>query len=181
MASKKIVVIGAGPGGLAASLQLAKAGLDVTVLEAMPRVGGRSSAIEEQGFRFDTGPTFFLYPRVLQEIFASVGKDLFQEVPMQRLDPQYRITFGSGGQLDCTHRLDQMEQQIKAISPVDVVRCAVTWTTIERSWLGSARFSSRLSIACLICCVRRSSKPRTWSSHGNRSAKSSLRTLKTLD
>lgn len=119
MTSKKIVVIGAGPGGLTAALQLAKAGLDVTLLEALDRVGGRSSAIEADGFRFDTGPTFFLYPRVLQEIFASVGRDLFTDVPMHRLDPQYRITFGSGGQLDCTPDLDKMEKQVTAISPAD--------------------------------------------------------------
>lgn len=119
MASKKVIVIGAGPGGLAASMQLAKAGVDVTVLESMDRVGGRSSAIEAEGFRFDTGPTFFLYPRVLSEIFASVGRDLFQDVPMHRLDPQYRITFGTGGQLDCTPDIERMEQQIAKISPED--------------------------------------------------------------
>lgn len=119
MASKKVIVIGAGPGGLAASMQLAKAGVDVTLLEAMGRVGGRSSAIEFDGFRFDTGPTFFLYPRVLKEIFASVGRDLFQEVPMHRLDPQYRITFGAGGQLDCTPDFDRMEQQVVNLSPQD--------------------------------------------------------------
>jgi len=119
MASKKVIVIGAGPGGLAASMQLAKAGVDVTVLESMDRVGGRSSAIEAEGFRFDTGPTFFLYPRVLSEIFASVGRDLFKDVPMHRLDPQYRITFGAGGQLDCTPNIERMEQQVTTLSPTD--------------------------------------------------------------
>lgn len=118
-ASRQVVIVGAGPGGLAAALQLAQAGADVTVLEARDRVGGRSAAIEGQGYRFDTGPTFFLYPRVLQEIFASVGCDLFDEVPMQRLDPQYRITFGAGGQLDCTPDLERMEQQVTALSPRD--------------------------------------------------------------
>ncbi|MDZ4848195.1 MAG: phytoene desaturase family protein [Pirellulaceae bacterium] len=120
MTAKKVIVIGAGPGGLATAMQLAKAGLDVTLLEAMDRVGGRSSAIEADGFRFDVGPTFFLYPRILQEIFASVGRDLFHEVPMHRLDPQYRITFGIGGQLDCTPDLAKMEKQVAAISPIDV-------------------------------------------------------------
>ncbi len=119
MTSKKVIVIGAGPGGLAASMQLAKAGVDVVLLESLDRVGGRSSAIEAEGFRFDTGPTFFLYPRVLKEIFASVGRDLFKDVPMHRLDPQYRITFGSGGQLDCTPDLERMEEQVVALSPKD--------------------------------------------------------------
>jgi phytoene desaturase len=119
MTKKKIVIIGAGPGGLAASMQLAKAGFEVTIVEAMDRVGGRSSALEANGFRFDTGPTFFLYPRVLNEIFASVGKDLFTEIPMHKLDPQYRLTFGSGGQLDCTPNIELMEERVRDFSPAD--------------------------------------------------------------
>ncbi|KAA5540688.1 phytoene desaturase [Roseiconus nitratireducens] len=120
MAKEKVVVVGAGPGGLAAAMQLAHAGCDVTVLERRDRPGGRTSAIERQGFRFDCGPTFFLYPRVLTEIFQSVGYDLMEEVPMRRLDPQYRLTFGGGGQLDCTADMDEMDRQIAAISPADV-------------------------------------------------------------
>ena len=59
---KRVVIIGAGPGGLSSAMLLAKAGLEVTILERQDRVGGRTSAIESDGFRFDTGPTFFLYP-----------------------------------------------------------------------------------------------------------------------
>lgn len=101
-------------------MQLARAGCDVTVLERRDRVGGRTSAIEVDGFRFDCGPTFFLYPRVLGEIFRSVGYELMEEVPMRRLDPQYRLTFGAGGQLDCTPNLDEMDRQIAELSPRDV-------------------------------------------------------------
>ena len=78
-------------------MQLAHAGCDVTLLERRDRVGGRTSAIRLEDYRFDCGPTFFLYPRVLSEIFRSVGRELFDEVPMKRLDPQYRLTFGGGG------------------------------------------------------------------------------------
>ncbi len=112
-------MVGAGPGGLAASMQLAKAGVDVTILEKMDRVGGRSAAIEQSGYRFDTGPTFFLYPRVLEEIFRSVGYELFDEVPMKRLDPQYRLVFGAGGQLDCTGDIERMEDAVAKFSPAD--------------------------------------------------------------
>ncbi|WP_149496959.1 phytoene desaturase [Roseiconus lacunae] len=120
MKPRKIVVVGAGPGGLASAMQLAYAGCDVTVLERRDRPGGRTSAIERDGFRFDCGPTFFLYPRVLSEIFQSVGYDLMKEVPMRRLDPQYRLTFGGGGQLDCTPDMDEMDRQIAKLSPGDV-------------------------------------------------------------
>jgi len=117
---KKVTIVGAGPGGLAAAMQLAHAGMDVTLLESRGVVGGRTSAIEQDGFRFDCGPTFFLYPRVLEEIFRSVGYDLNAETPMKRLDPQYRLTFATGGQLDCTPDMAEMDRQIGAICPADV-------------------------------------------------------------
>jgi len=116
---KSVLVVGAGPGGLAASLLLAKAGLDVHVIDRLPHVGGRCSAIEEQGFRFDLGPTFFLYPRVLERIFRLIGRDLRREVPMVRLDPQYRIAFGSGGELNCTPDVAKLEKEVERISPTD--------------------------------------------------------------
>lgn len=117
--SKHVVVIGAGPGGLAAAILLAKSGARVTILERLPIIGGRTSRIEAEGYKFDLGPTFFLYPRVLQEIYKAAGADLFREVPMTRLDPQYRIQFGEGGILDCTPDVEQMEKQIAALSPED--------------------------------------------------------------
>lgn len=119
--SRRVVVIGAGPGGLAASLLLARAGLQVTVLERLPRFGGRTSAIEAKGFRFDVGPTFFLYPKALERIFAAVGKDLHSEVPMVRLDPQYHLIFGAGGDLLATPDLNRMEQQVAKLSTEDAL------------------------------------------------------------
>lgn len=121
MSRKKVIVVGAGPGGLAAAMQLAHAGADVTVLEARDVVGGRCSTLTAPGgFQFDVGPTFYLYPRILKEIFQSVGRDIDTEIPMVRLDPQYRVAFGAGGHLDCTPDLDAMDRQIAKLSPEDV-------------------------------------------------------------
>lgn len=118
--SAKVVIIGAGPGGLAAALLLARAGVQVEVVERLPRVGGRCSSLEIAGFRFDLGPTFFLHPRVLARIFRGIGRDLYAEVPMVRLDPQYRISFGAGGYIDATPDLNRMEAEVARISPGDV-------------------------------------------------------------
>ena len=119
---RHVVIVGAGPGGLAAALLLAKSGVRVTIVEKRNGVGGRTSTLEQDGFRFDIGPTFFLYPRVLKEIFAVAGYDLDREVPMTRLDPQYRLVFGAGGQLLATPDVARMEREIAAISPEDARR-----------------------------------------------------------
>lgn len=121
MRKKKVVVIGAGPGGLAAAMQLAHGGADVTILESRSTVGGRCSTFTSpEGVAFDTGPTFYLYPRILKEIFQSVGYDIDHEIPMKRLDPQYRVAFEAGGHLDCTSDLESMDRQIAQLSPADV-------------------------------------------------------------
>ncbi|MHB8303158.1 MAG: FAD-dependent oxidoreductase [Acidobacteriaceae bacterium] len=59
---------------MAAAILLAKAGIQVTVVERRAQAGGRTSTLELDGFKFDTGPTFFLYPRVLREIFSAAGR-----------------------------------------------------------------------------------------------------------
>ena len=98
---------------------LAGAGYRVKVLERNDRVGGRTSTISGDGFRFDLGPTFFLYPRVLESIFAAVGRNLRQEVELVRLDPQYHLIFGGGGDLRATPDIPRMEEAIAALSARD--------------------------------------------------------------
>ncbi|MCL4176151.1 MAG: phytoene desaturase [Verrucomicrobia bacterium] len=117
--SRSVLIVGAGPGGLATAMLLAKAGLRVTVLEKQPKVGGRTSSIEADGYRFDLGPTFFLYPQILEEIFTTAGRDLHREVPMKRLDPQYRLIFGAGGELVCTSDVERMVAEIAKLAPAD--------------------------------------------------------------
>jgi phytoene desaturase len=118
--TQTVNIIGAGPGGLASAMLLAQAGMRVRVLERLPVPGGRTSTIAtEEGFRFDLGPTFFLYPRVLEEIFSTCGYDLRQEVDLVRLDPQYRLVFGAGGELLATPDPAGMEDAVARLSPAD--------------------------------------------------------------
>jgi len=117
--SKEVIIIGAGPGGLASAILLASAGVKVKIVERLPIIGGRTSSIEAEGYKFDLGPTFFLYPRVLDEVFQAAGTSLKREVELIKLDPQYRIQFGAGGKLDCTPNVAEMERQIASVAPRD--------------------------------------------------------------
>ncbi len=119
MRRRDVIIIGAGPGGLASAIQLAAAGARVKIFERLPFVGGRTSTITADGFRFDLGPTFFLYPRVLDEIFRAAGTSLTDEVELIRLDPQYRVQFADGAKIDATPHVAAMERQIAAIAPRD--------------------------------------------------------------
>ena len=117
--TKRVAVIGAGPGGLAASMLLAAGGARVDLYERLDRVGGRTATVSAEGYSFDLGPTFFLYPRVLREIFRMVGRNLDDEVEMVRLDPQYRVQFEGGPNIDATADPARMREQIAKISPED--------------------------------------------------------------
>jgi phytoene desaturase len=121
-----VAVIGAGPGGLAAAMMLAGRGARVTLFERDNAVGGRTRTLTAPGgYRFDLGPTFFLYPRILSEIFAECGYDLETEVEMKRLDPLYRLLFEDGGiQVDATHDLAQMQAEISKLDPADAAGIA---------------------------------------------------------
>lgn len=120
----RVAVIGAGPGGLSVAMLLAGAGLDVTIFESQSVIGGRTRRLETGGFSFDCGPTFFMMPYVLEEIFASVGMRISDFVEMKRLDPMYRLLIGSqtGGaptQLDATGDLQRMAAQLSRVHPND--------------------------------------------------------------
>jgi phytoene desaturase len=117
--TKQVIIIGAGPGGLASAILLASQGVKVKIIERLPIIGGRTSSIEADAYKFDLGPTFFLYPRVLEEIFRIGGTELRHEVELIRLDPQYRIAFSAGGKLDCTPAIVRMEKQIAELAPAD--------------------------------------------------------------
>src|SRR5688500_12996852 len=118
--SSRVAIVGAGPGGLAAAMLLAKDGVPVTVFEREPAVGGRTRTVTAPGgYKFDIGPTFVLYPRILQDIFGACGERLEDHVVLERLDPQYHLVFEGGGEIRATADLGRLEQEIGRLAPAD--------------------------------------------------------------
>ena len=87
----RVVVIGAGIAGLATAGLLARDGHHVVVLEKNDRVGGRAGTIEREGFRFDSGPSWYLMPEVFDHFFAMMGTTTAEQLDLTLLDPGYRV------------------------------------------------------------------------------------------
>jgi phytoene desaturase len=104
---------------------LAAAGADVSLHERASQVGGRSRRLEFDGYCFDTGPTFFLYPRIIEEIFEHCGFDFHREVEMTRIDPLYEIAFmRADGGVDPLHvwaDRERLTAELARFSPADVM------------------------------------------------------------
>lgn len=92
----RVVVIGAGLGGLAAAARTAAAGHDVTVLEQAQDVGGKLGRLEADGFVFDTGPSLVTMPHLLHEVFDDTGGPPAEGLGLRRLDVACRYTFSAG-------------------------------------------------------------------------------------
>jgi len=93
---KKVVIVGAGPGGLSAGMILASRGHDVTILEKEQAVGGRNAALNVGDFTFEVGPTFIILPQVFKEIFALAGRTVEDYLDFRKMDPMYRLRFSDG-------------------------------------------------------------------------------------
>ena len=98
--SDRVVIVGAGLGGLSCAMRLAATGRDVTVLEREPVPGGRAGRLEISGYLFDTGPTVLTMPELLADAFAAVDEDMSDWLTLTRLDPAYRAHFPDGSTLD---------------------------------------------------------------------------------
>ena len=94
--SESIVVVGGGFGGLSAACHLADAGADVTIVERRDRLGGVAGRIERDGFRFDTGPSWYLMPDVFERFFGRFGREPSDYYSLTRLDPNYRVFWKDG-------------------------------------------------------------------------------------
>src|SRR4030042_320650 len=115
--NKTVIIIGAGVGGIATALYLAKKGYEVKVYEKNATPGGRCGQIVREGHRFDLGATIFLMPNIYRKIFDSLGlkfDECFETRPLQTI---YTLYFDDGMRISFTTDLNQMQLQLEAIEP----------------------------------------------------------------
>jgi phytoene desaturase len=148
----RAVIIGGGIAGLATAALLGREGYDVTLLEARSEVGGRAGSWARDGFRFDTGPSWYLMPEVFDHFYRLLGTSAAEQLTLTRLDPGYRVFFENHDE------------------PVDVAadraRNLATFEAIEpgagRSigrYLTSARSTYRLALAHFLYSTFASFRP----------------------
>lgn len=114
--NKRIIIIGAGPGGLTSGMLLAHRGYDVTILEKGPAVGGRNAALKAGPYTFDTGPTFLHQKFTLDEIFAETGRKPDDYLRFTQLDPMTRLTWGDLS-METSSNEETMTRNIEAAFP----------------------------------------------------------------
>lgn len=118
-ASDHVVVVGAGLGGLSATLRLLGAGREVTVVERGPAPGGRAGQIQEGGYTFDTGPTVLTMPDLIADALDCVGERMEDWLDLLPVDPAYRATYADGSALDLWTEPARMEQEIREVCGPD--------------------------------------------------------------
>ena len=114
------VVVGAGFGGLAAAVRLGVRGYRVTVVDRLEQAGGRARVFEDNGFRFDGGPTVITAPFLFEELWTLCGRRLEDDVEMKPVYPFYRIRFDDGVVFDYSGDPDRMREEIRRIAPGDL-------------------------------------------------------------
>ncbi len=140
----RVVVIGGGYGGLASAVRLAKLGHDVTLLEAGARLGGALGYVEQDGYRWDMGPTHTLLPAVLRDLFRKSGRPLEKELELVPVEPVARHVFDDDTQLDLpagsrAAQIEAVDRDLGAglgaqwAAYVDTF--ADDWETLRRDWL----------------------------------------------
>src|SRR5689334_22089231 len=135
----RVIVIGAGVGGLAAAIRLAKAGHDVEVHERSGVAGGKLGVYERDGFRFDTGPSLLTLPQVFT--------DLELPLPLEPLDPVVRHFFPDGTVLDSSSTPDVFADRIaRSLGPASAAEWERFWRRSERIWRASWRSVLRQSV-----------------------------------
>lgn len=114
--NKNVLIVGAGIGGLATALRLAKRGYRVEILEKNGQAGGRVNRICKDGFIFDTGPSFFS----MSYEFEKFARDCRIRLPFSYhpVDPLYTVSFRDNPHTYLLYRdISRLASQFEEIEP----------------------------------------------------------------
>ncbi len=115
--NQRVVVIGAGLGGLSAAIALASEGFAVTVVEKNDKVGGKLNVLQRDGFSFDLGPSILTLPQVFDALFTRAGKNREDYVRFVPVSPHWRNFFEDGLTLDLSPDPVLMRQELARLGP----------------------------------------------------------------
>ena len=123
MTAREIAVVGGGVGGLATAALLAADGHRVTLFEASSEFGGRAGSWESEGFRFDTGPSWYLMPEVFDHFYRLLGTSAAEQLELTTLDPGYRVYVeGDPQPFDLPAGRDAARAALAALDPASAGR-----------------------------------------------------------
>ncbi len=113
---KKVLIIGAGLGGLSTALRLSSAGYAVEIVEKYHQAGGRLNQMQKDGFTFDVGPSFFSMSYEFDELFSSCN--IPNPLKLKALDPVYSVYFeGNEKPFHIYKSLKMLAEQFAATEP----------------------------------------------------------------
>lgn len=110
----KAAVIGSGVGGLAIAIRMANKGYDVTVYEKNTLPGGKIAQIERQAYRFDTGPSLFTLPDLMEELFRQSGEELSDYMSYTPLENNCKYFFRDGSHFVFYHDKDRLKEEVES-------------------------------------------------------------------
>jgi phytoene desaturase len=131
---KKIIIIGAGLGGLSAAIRLAKSGFFVSVLEKNESVGGKVNFVEANGYKFDTGASLLTMPHILEDLFKFAGRELKDYLEIVPVEPICRYFWTDGTIFDASRNLEKTESEIARIAPEDAANFRKYLTDSKRKY-----------------------------------------------
>ncbi|MDP9149831.1 MAG: FAD-dependent oxidoreductase, partial [Myxococcota bacterium] len=112
----RVVIVGAGVGGLSAAIDLASSGLRVTVVEREAGPGGKLAAVDVDGVRVDAGPTVLTMRWVFEELFGGAGLVFEEHVRLRALAVLARHAWPDGSRLDLHADEESTVEAIAAMS-----------------------------------------------------------------
>lgn len=114
---KRVIVVGAGLGGISAAISLATAGYEVMVFEKNEKIGGKLNFLSKKGYSFDLGPSILTLPHLFRRLFEAGGRRMEDYIPLQPVTPHWRNHFEDGSVIDLYLDRNRMHKELAKLDP----------------------------------------------------------------